>query len=95
MYGILISAGSVLLQSLLSTVFGNVILSLLVYGLLGVLLPHLISLIPAVGPLVAQLSNVDPGIAFWLTFFQFPTGFAMVISAYFTRFIIRRLPFVG
>lgn len=95
MYGILISAGSLLLENLVKTLIGKVVLSLLIYGILSVVLPHLLSLVPAVGPIVSQLTNVDPKIAYWLNFFRFPTGFAMIVSAYFTRFIIRRLPLVG
>jgi len=95
MYGILLSAGSLLLENLVKTLIGKVVLAGVFYGVIAIVLPHLLSLVPAYQPIVDKISNVSPGIAWWLVFFKFPQGFAMIVSAYFTRFVIRRLPMVG
>lgn len=58
----------------------------------------LLALIP-VPSFVADFSNVLSGISadvgYWVGPFRIGTGVAIVLAAYATRFLIRRLPFIG
>lgn len=40
-------------------------------------------------------SVVGPGVWFFLNYFQISAGIPILISAYITRFLIRRLPVIG
>jgi hypothetical protein len=69
-----------------------------VFALVNTLLPLAINyLAPFVSG--AQLSSVfgglDPGIWFFLDFFNLSYGIPLILSAYIARFMIRRLPIVG
>jgi len=39
--------------------------------------------------------NLPDGVNYFLIFLRFDYGFNLVMSAYFTRFIIRRIPVIG
>lgn len=43
----------------------------------------------------ATFGDIDPGIAYFATAFQIPTGVGIILGAYAVRFVIRRLPIVG
>jgi len=43
----------------------------------------------------AAWSALGPGTMYFLDVIQFDVGFPMLLSAYFLRFVIRRLPVVG
>lgn len=47
------------------------------------------------GGLSAAFSGLSPSTWFFLDFFQIGFGVPMVIAAYVTRFLIRRLPVIG
>lgn len=60
------------------------------------ILATLVEAIPAFSWLPSNIwSSLDPGIAWFLTEFQFPFGITVMLSALTTRFLIRRLPFIG
>lgn len=56
----------------------------------GYLLPFI-----GVGNLTAAFSQFDSGVWFWLDFFRLNVGVPLLISAYVSRFLIRRLPVIG
>jgi hypothetical protein len=41
------------------------------------------------------LSLIDSGVWFFLRFFRIDYGLQIIVSAYVSRFLIRRIPFVG
>jgi hypothetical protein len=68
------------------------------FALLTFLVPLVIGYIaPFIG--VANLTNsfagLDAGVWFFLDFFALGYGVPLMISAYITRFLIRRLPVIG
>ena len=56
----------------------------------GYLVPFL-----GVASLTAAFSQVDWGVWFWLDFFRLNVGIPLLIAAYVSRFLIRRLPVIG
>ena len=69
-----------------------------VFAVLAVVVPKAIELIaPHLGTasLTSAFSGIDSGVWFYLDFFALSYGVPLVISAYVTRFLIRRLPFIG
>jgi hypothetical protein len=91
-----------LLAPLIGWIFREVVIKFMVlsavFAIVAVLVPVAISLI---GPFVntATLSNafagLPAGIWFFLDFFNLGFGLPLLISAWITRFLIRRLPVIG
>lgn len=58
----------------------------------------LLSLIPPpawLAELSGNIGSINPGILYFVSPFQFGTGFSWVVSAFLLRFLIRRIPLVG
>ncbi|EKJ5280677.1 DUF2523 domain-containing protein [Salmonella enterica] len=71
------------------------VLFVIIYLLLTQLAPLLTSYLPN-GANVSALFNSLPSAVLWfLNISAFDVTFPMVIGAYFTRFFIRRIPFIG
>lgn len=69
-----------------------------VFGLVAILVPVAIGyILPWLGAssLSSAFSSVSPGVWFFLDFFQLSFGLPLLVSAWITRFIVRRLPVVG
>ncbi len=62
--------------------------------LMSFVLPQIVDFISPSG-LNAAFSSVDPRIWYFINLFNLTAGLPLIISAYVSRFIIRRLPFVG
>jgi len=95
MYGILISAfnkilGFVFTQAVVKfgVLFG---IFFLVKEFSGVLL----TLLPSASSLNGVLGNVSSGVWYFADAFAITYGLPAVVSAYTTRFIIRRIPFLN
>lgn len=74
-----------------------VVLSAL-FAVMAFLIPKVIDLVlPWVGgsSLTAAFAGIPSGVWYFLDFFQLGYGVPLILSAYVTRFLIRRLPFVG
>ncbi len=54
----------------------------------------LLSLLPTIG-FGDTFAVLSPGVWFFLDFFQIPVGAPMLLSAFVTRFLIRRIPVIG
>lgn len=59
-------------------------------------------MIPIIGTLIKQFqvvttlfNNLPDSVWYFLNLFLFADGFKLMTSAYFTRFIIRRIPLIG
>lgn len=69
-----------------------------VFAVMAALIPSAISLIaPHVGAasLTGAFGGLDSGVWWFLDFFALGYGIPLLISAAVTRFLIRRLPFIG
>lgn len=68
------------------------------FAILAFVVPKAIALVtPWVGVsgLTGAFSGLGPGVWFFLDFFQLGYGAPLMISAFLTRFLIRRLPVIG
>lgn len=80
----------------------TVVLQFVIMGICLVLVTQLMPVVinyiaPFVTPggLTSVFSNIDPGVWYWVDFFQLEFGLPLIISAYVARFLIRRIPFIG
>lgn len=97
MFGLLLSAGN----ALLGFVLRSVIAKFFLYFALYFFVTEAVSFLQAAGvfPTAASLSSAFGSIGadawYFLDLFGFSAGAPMVVSAYVTRFVIRRLPVIG
>lgn len=100
-----IASGSAfgIFSSALNVVVGFVFRSIIVkftlfFGLFFVVtafIAILIPLLPVATSLQSALSDLPPSVWFFLDLCQIPVGLPIVLGAYVTRFIIRRIPVIG
>lgn len=95
MFGIVLSA----LNSTLSWIFRAVLVKFgLFFGLYFVtteFMQFVVTLLPDGSSISGTLSSISSGVWFFLDSFNLPTGLSALVSAYLTRFIIRRIPVIG
>ena len=95
MFGILVSA----FYSVLTWLFTQVVIKFAVLTALFVLVAELVKVLVTLLPSAASLSpafaGIDSGTAFFMNAFAIPTGVSLILAAYATRFIIRRIPVIG
>lgn len=95
MYGIFLSAINTFAGWLVRSVLVKFVVMFALYTATTEIIPVLGSMLPSLGSLQGLLNNVPPSVAYFLNLCRFDIGLSMVISAYATRFLIRRLPMVG
>lgn len=86
-------AAWLLRPAVLSFVGGTII-----YGLLTLLLPYIISYISpflSTNGLTSAFTAQGSGVWYFLDFFDIGFGLPLMISAWVARFLVRRLPIVG
>lgn len=95
MFGILLSA----LNSVLAWVFRSLLVKFTLFFALYFITSEFVGFIAALLPnasvLNGTLSGITTGTWFFLDAFQLPIGLSALVSAYATRFIIRRMPVIG
>lgn len=97
MYGILISA----FNSILGWTLRVVVLKFIVFSVLYLVVSSIVgyitssNIIPSFSNAQSLASNISSGAAYIFTIFQVWTGISMIITAYITRFMIRRIPYFG
>jgi len=95
MFRILFSA----FNSALGFVFRSIIVKFAVFfGLFFVVtefIPILIEVISKYFLNVNIFNQLPDGVIYFLNVFQFPSGASLCLSAYLTRFVIRRIPVLG
>jgi hypothetical protein len=95
MFGILLSA----LNSVLGWLVRSVLVKFCVYFALYFITTEFVSaitsLMPSASSVNGALSGIAADTAYFLDVFALPTGLSLVVSAYATRFIIRRIPVIG
>jgi hypothetical protein len=95
MYGILLSA----LFSALSWVFKSVLIKFVAFFALfyvgTAFVAYLVPKLPGASGLVQAFTAIPPGIWWFMDLFRVPLGVQLCLSAYVTRFAIRRIPVIG
>jgi len=95
MLGIMLSV----FWTVLGWVFRSVLVKFVLYfGLFFItteFLQEVLPLLPGASSLTSAFSSISPGMWWIMDMMQFSTGVPMVISAYLTRFILRRIPIIG
>ncbi len=97
MFGILLSAFNAVLAFVLRSVlvkfFTFFALYFVVTGFLQVM--QSAGLFPSASSLNGALAGIPSAVAYFMDMFAVSQGISMMVSAYFTRFIIRRIPIIG
>lgn len=95
MFGILLSA----LNSILGWVFRSLLIKFALFFALYFITSEFVGFIAALLPNASSingaLSGITAGTWFFLDAFHLPMGISALVSAYATRFIIRRMPVIG
>lgn len=95
MWGFLLAA----VNTLLGFAFRTVAVKFVVYGALFFITTEFIGLIggmlPTSGAISGALGGIPASVWFFLDIFNFSAGLPLILSAYVTRFIIRRIPVIG
>ena len=97
MFGIIASALNVALGFVLRTVVVKFVtffaLFFVTTGFVEVL--HSSGLLPSASGIRSAFAGAGPGLAFFFQLLALDVGLPMILSAWATRFIIRRLPVIG
>lgn len=95
MYGILLSAFNSTLGFVFRGIALKFIIAFLLYWAVSLMAENLIPLLPNKAVFTSALSQIPPGVWYFLDFFEVSIGLSLVITAYASRFVIRRIPFIG
>jgi hypothetical protein len=95
MFGILLSA----LNTALAWVFRSLLVKFGIFFALYFVTTEFVgfvaNLIPSASTVNGPLAGIGAGTWYFLNVFAITQGLSMVVSAYATRFVIRRLPVIG
>ncbi len=95
MFGIFLSA----LNSILGWAFRTLVIKFVIFTALYLAVHELVSVMASWLPTGASLSSAFAGIGagtwYFLDLFAVSVGVPLMVSAYLTRFIIRRIPVIG
>ena len=95
MFGIVLSA----LNSVLAWVFRSIIVKFVVYFALYFVCTEFLSILGSILPNASSLNGAFSGFTSGMWYFfdllGLSTGVPMLVSAFATRFIIRRIPIIG
>jgi len=95
MYGILLSAFNAVLGWLVRTVLIKFVLFVALYLVTTQFVGVIASWLPTGDGLTTAFGGISAATWYFLDLFALSAGLPAVISAYLTRFIIRRLPVIG
>ena len=95
MFSLIVSALNTLLGFVFRTVVVKFIMLFSIYFVVLAFSPVLASLLPTDFSFNILLANLPDSAFFALNLTDFPFGFPLCLSAMTTRFIIRRIPFIG
>lgn len=83
----------------LAWIFREVVIKFVIFAVLFVVVSEfgtlLLSFLPDWMTFTGSFTGVDSGVWYFLDFFQLAFGLPIVISAFVTRFLIRRIPVIG
>lgn len=95
MFGILLSAFNSVLAWLVRSVLVKFCVYFALYFITTEFIAVITSLLPSASSINGALSGITANTAYFLDVFALPSGLSMIVSAYATRFIIRRIPVIG
>lgn len=95
MFGILVSAFNFILAWVVRSVLVKFVLYFGLYFVTTEFIQIISSLLPNANSLNGALSGIAANTSYFLDVFALQTGLSLIISAYVTRFIIRRIPIIG
>lgn len=97
MYGILLSALNVVLGFVLRSIVVKFAVFFALFFITTEFVQVLVSsgLLPSASSLNGALGGIPSGVWYFLDLFNFSMGFSALLSAWVTRFIIRRIPVIG
>ncbi len=95
MFGILLSAFNSVLAWLVRSVLIKFALFFGLYFVTTEFVAVITSILPTGSAVTGALGSLASSTWYFLDVFMFQTGLSMVVSAYATRFIIRRIPLIG
>lgn len=95
MFGILLSAFNSVLAWVFRSLLVKFALFFALYFITSEFVGFIAALLPNTNSINSTLSSITAGTWFFLDVFQLPMGLSALVSAYATRFIIRRMPVIG
>jgi len=97
MYGILVSAANYLLGWLVRGVVVKFIILGAIYYVIAWIAEEVLSQLD-ISPLTGLQTVIDAipeGVLWFMSYFRFDVGLPLILGAYLTAFVIRRLPIIG
>lgn len=95
MFGIMLSALNAVLAFVLRSLIVKFVVFFALYFITTEFISVIVNLLPTSSNIDGAFGSIGSGSAYFLDVFYFKVGISMVISAYVTRFIIRRIPVIG
>lgn len=95
MFGILVSAFNTVLAFLLRSILVKFVFYFALYFVTTEFVAILLSLLPTSSSLNGAFSSIPSSVWYFLDLFQISFGLPLIISAFVTRFMIRRIPIIG
>ncbi|MGO5000232.1 DUF2523 family protein [Oceanisphaera sp. W20_SRM_FM3] len=95
MWGILLSAVNTALSFVFRTVIVKFVLFFGLFFVIQELVPVLASWLPDSANVTSAFGAQSPHVWYFLDVFEIAAGVSMLLSAWVTRFIIRRIPLIG
>lgn len=95
MFGILVSAFNSVLAWIVRSVLVKFVVFFALYFITTEFVAVITGLLPTSSPLNGALSGITANTAYFLDVFALQSGLSLVVSAYATRFLIRRIPVIG
>jgi len=95
MFGILLSAFNTALAWVFRSVLVKFGVFFALYFITSEFTDFIVTLIPDTSSVTGTLSGIGSGTWYFLNVFQITQGLSLVVSAYATRFVIRRIPVIG
>ena len=95
MFAIFVSAAMRVLSWLLGSVVIKFVVLTAIFFIVNEFGGIVSGFIPSLGPLSTALGGIPGSVWYFLDLFNVSMGIPMLLSAYASRFIIRRLPVIG
>lgn len=95
MFGILVSAFNSVLAWIVRSILVKFVVFFALYFITTEFVAVITGLLPTSSALNGALSGIAANTAYFLDVFALPSGLSLVVSAYATRFLIRRIPVIG
>ncbi|MEY0023036.1 DUF2523 family protein [Providencia rettgeri] len=95
MYRLIVSAFNFLLGFVLRTLVIKFVVFSALFLVVSEFVPVILNLLPASSNLPDLINQLPNSVWYFMNLFAVITGLKIVISAFLTRFIIRRIPIIG